>query len=82
MFPFANMMNLLTHKLPRLRRRSLAFGLVAAGFLACLLLDHARRPWAALALAATAAVTLALEAIWRLPSAYAGQRKEIEDENA
>jgi hypothetical protein len=48
-----------------------SFGLVAAGFLACLLLDHARRPWAALALAATAAVTLALEAIWRLPSAYA-----------
>ena len=48
-----------------------SFGLVAVGFLACLLLDHARRPWAALALAATAAVTLALEAIWRLPSAYA-----------
>ena len=45
-----------------------SFGLVAAGFLACLLLDHARRPWAALALAATAAVTLALEAIWRLPA--------------
>ena len=48
-----------------------SFGLVALAFLACLLLNHARRPWAAIAVAATAAVTLALEAIWRLSSAYA-----------
>ncbi|HEX8164713.1 MAG TPA: hypothetical protein VF601_02875 [Beijerinckiaceae bacterium] len=47
-----------------------SYGAVALAFLAAMLLDRNARPWAALALASTLAVTLALEAAWRLPSAY------------
>jgi hypothetical protein len=47
-----------------------SYGAVALAFLAAMLLDRGARPWAALALGATVAVTLILEAVWRLPSAY------------
>jgi hypothetical protein len=47
-----------------------SYGAVALAFLAAMLLDKDARRWAAFALVATVAVTLVLEAVWRLPSAY------------
>jgi hypothetical protein len=47
-----------------------SYGVVALAFLAASLLERNQRRWAAGALAATLAVTLLLEAAWRLPSRY------------
>jgi hypothetical protein len=47
-----------------------SYGAVALAFLSAMLLDRDARPWATLALVATLAATLVLEAVWRLPSAY------------
>jgi hypothetical protein len=47
-----------------------SYGAVALGFLVFMLTDRAQRGWAAAALAAAVVVTLGLEALWGLPSAY------------
>jgi hypothetical protein len=47
-----------------------SFGLVALAVLMLMLLSREQRRWAAIALAATAALTLGLEIMWGLPSGY------------
>ena len=47
-----------------------SFGLVALVVLVLMLLVREQRPWATIALATTAVLTLVLEIMWGLPSAY------------
>jgi hypothetical protein len=47
-----------------------SFGLVALVVLALMLLVREQRPWATIALSTTAVLTLLLEIMWGLPSAY------------